>query len=98
MSVFSHSSRRHPRGMIRYRIDETIALLRLTELVEVHRGPARIVTFPVGKSGVAAVVDARAVTRPGDAPELREAQRIGDIHPVPHLTESPDLLIGSAVR
>src|SRR5258708_37713401 len=98
MSIFSHSGRRHPRGMVRYRVDETIALLRVTELVEVHGGPARIVTFPIGQSGIAAVVDARAVARPGDAPEFRETQRIGDIHPVPHLTESPDLPVGSAVR
>src|SRR5882757_9839761 len=84
--------------MVRYRVDETIALLRIADLVEIHGGPARIVTSPIGQSRIAAVVDARAVTRPGDAPELCKAQRIGGIHAVLYLAESPDLPIGSAVR
>ncbi len=57
-TVLGDPSCRHTRGMIGDRENQSIALLRLAEPVEVDRRAARVISLAIGQRGVAAVVDA----------------------------------------
>jgi len=67
--------------------------------VEVHHRLRLIVaaTGVVGARRIAAVVDARGIRRPGEAPELGLAQLIRQVDAVGDATELPDLPVGPAV-
>src|SRR5262249_34948219 len=96
-TVFGHRRRRHAGGMALHLVYESIALLRLAELVEADSGPARVIAISVGARRIETVVNARPISRPRHARELRAADAAIDILSVARAAEVPDLPVRAAV-
>ena len=76
--IVRHRRTGHATRMVGDLVDRAVGGLRRTRLVEVHHRLRLIIaaTGVVGARRIAAVVDTRAVRRPGEAPELGLAQLI----------------------